>query len=73
MEEYIVEQVNAAALYGAIWWPNAGRVITVPEEGEAAVLFAYWLKTPRKLLGWTQLGNQLERALLKIVARKSSF
>ena len=34
-----MEKVDATALDGAMWWPNAGRVIKVPEEGEAAVLF----------------------------------
>ena len=68
-----MENVDATSLCGAIWWPNAGKVIEVPNEGEAVAMCADWLKTPRKLLSWTRLVNQLERALLDRVARKGSF
>ena len=51
-----MEEVDAAALDGAMWWPNAGRVIKVPEEGEAAVLFACWLEDSEEAAGLDAIG-----------------
>ena len=52
-----MEKVDAAALDGAMWWPNAGRVIKVPEEGEAAVLFACWLEDSEEAAGLDAIGE----------------
>ena len=69
-----MEKVDAAALDGAMWWPNAGRVIKVPEVGEAAVLFACWLEDSEEAAGLDAIGEPAEgRALLIIVARKRYF
>ena len=48
--------MDAATLDGAKWWPNAGRVINVPEEGEAAVLFARWLEDSEEAAGLDAIG-----------------
>ena len=51
-----MEKVDAAALDGAMWWPNAGRVIKVLEEGEAAVLLACWLEDSEEAAGLDAIG-----------------